>query len=408
MTDLIRFQWEWAGEEVRMVAQTKEGRKRYTIQKAYDEGLGACFEQPVFDGIRTCINHCIFCFVDQMAPGCRKSLYIKDDDYRLSFLHGSFITLTNLSEKDLVRIETERLSPLYISVHATDPAVRSTLLGRGQPDQLMEILSRLDGGGIETHCQIVLCPGYNDGLVLRATVEDLSGFGGVLSLAVVPVGLTGFRSGLPEIRPVSAEEAGELIRWAESQQQRFLADKGTRFLWLSDEFYVLAGLETPEAPVYEDYPQWENGVGRIRGLLEETEKFSLPQALPRERDLFLAGGTAAMQALEPLWDRLRKIKGLHLELLPIENRFFGPTVNVSGLLTGKCLIEGLKNRGLPRGAAVYLPDVMIRDAGDRFLDGQTVLEVSRQLGLRLVFLPQDGGELLAKLMEETQREDLPW
>jgi len=398
--DLIQFRWEWAGERVRLEVQTKVAIKRFTIHKGYDEGFGAQFERPVFDKLRTCANRCVFCFVDQMPPGCRESLYIKDDDFRLSFLQGSFVTLTNLSARDRERIENEKLSPLYVSVHATEPGVRGLLLGNKKPDRLMETMTRLSEAGIEFHCQVVLCPGYNDGEVLQRTVEDLSSLRSVLSLAVVPVGLTRFREGLAEIRPVSAGEARTLTAWAAQLQERFLNERGTRFIWLSDEFYILAGQELPDGEDYEDYSQWENGVGLVRGLLDETERYALPEALPREQCLYLAGGTAAMKALAPLWDRLSNIGGLSLKLLPLENRFFGPSVNVSGLLTGKCLIEGLGSAGLPAGAAVYLPEAMIRDTGDRFLDGMTVSEASARLGNRLVFLPQEGGALLSKLMEE--------
>lgn len=401
--DLIQFRWEWAGEEVRLDLLTNDGEKRYTVEKGYDEGFGAEFESPVFDGIRTCANRCLFCFVDQMAPGCRESLYIKDDDYRLSFLQGSYITLTNLGPEDLARIEREKLSPLYVSVHATDPEIRRRLLGREKPDGLGPLLARLGRAGIRFHCQVVLCPGYNDGAILTRTVEDLSRLKGVLSLAVVPVGLTAFRRGLPALRQVAGEGAEALIGWLEPLQRRFLKEKGTRFVWLSDEFYVLAGREFPAGVDYEDYPQWENGVGMVRNLLDEAETYGLPDALPEERRVYMAGGVSAMKALAPLWGRLRGIRGLSLELLPLENRFFGAWINVSGLLTGKCLVEGLGPLGLPAGTTVYLPETMLR--GDRFIDGMTAAEAGGRLKLRLVFLPCGGGGLLAGLLKDLGRSD---
>ena len=396
--DLIQFQWAWAGEEVRLEVETGSGIKQHIIHKQYDEGPGIRFEQAVFDGVRLCANRCVFCFVDQMAPGCRESLYVKDDDYRLSFLQGSFITLTNLAEKDLQRIEAEKLSPLYVSVHATDPLIRSRLLGRKEPDRLKQVMARLGAAGIAFHCQIVLCPGYNDGDALFRTVEDLGRLKGVLSASVVPVGITRFRQGLPPLRQVGGAEAEGLIAWLEPVQKRYLQEKGTRFIWLSDEFYILAGQAPPQAGTYEDYPQWENGIGLVRGFLEEAGQCPLPEAVTPERSLFLAGATSPMKALAPLWGRLKEIKGLKLTLLPLENCFFGPTVNVSGLLTGKCLLQGLGQHGLPPGTAVYLPDVMLRDKGDRFIDGLTVSEVSGRLGLNLVFLPPNGRELLEKLL----------
>ncbi|MDR1193379.1 MAG: DUF512 domain-containing protein, partial [Peptococcaceae bacterium] len=276
LTDLIRLRWEWAGEDVLLEAEAGGAVKTFPIKKEYDAGLGVRFETPVFDGVRRCGNRCRFCFVDQMPPGCRPSLYVKDDDFRLSFLQGSFVTLTNLGAGDWRRIERERLSPLYVSVHATDPVVRGQLLGRPGGDSLMAVLRRLDRAGIEFHGQVVLCPGDNDGPVLERTAAEFGALAGSLSLAVVPVGLTGWREGLPALRTVSSTQAGEIIDWAEGRQAEFLAAKGSRFLWLSDEFYCLAGRPVPEAVTYEDYPQWENGVGLIRGLLDEAAGYAWP------------------------------------------------------------------------------------------------------------------------------------
>ena len=405
-SDLIRFRMAWAGEEVLLEVGTSAGIKKYSIKKDYDEGPGVSFEEAVFDGIRHCANRCVFCFVDQMPPGCRESLYVKDDDFRLSFLQGSYITLTNLSGEDMERIEKEKLSPLYVSVHATDPAVRSRLLGRKEADPFAETMARLGEAGIEFHCQIVLCPGYNDGPVLLRTVEDLARMKGVLSVSVVPVGLTRYRQGLPLLRAVRPAEAETLIEAWEELQAGYLREKGSRFVWLSDEFYALADKEPPEAQTYEDYPQWENGVGLVRALLEETDQYSLPDALPGKKHLILAGGTAAMRMLEPLWRRLRRVKGLSLDIQPLENRFFGPSVNVSGLLTGKCLLEGLGALAYPPGSRVYLPEVMVRGREGLFLDGLSVAEVSRRLGLRLEFLPQNGWDMLEKLLGTEEGDGL--
>ena len=404
LRDLIEFQWEWAAEEVELRIQKADGRfQQLKVQKEYDQGFGALFERPIFDQMRLCANRCLFCFVDQMAPACRSSLYIKDDDYRLSFLQGSFVTLTNLGEKDLNRIIQEKLSPLYISVHATDPDVRSRLLGRQKKDNLLEILARLDKAGIQFHCQVVLCPGINDGEILEQTFRDLLALQGVRTLAIVPVGLTRFREKLPRLSQVDKAGARQMLSWLAEKQEQALKKKDSRFVWLSDEFYVLAEEEVPQPDVYEGYPQLENGVGLIRCLLEEAEFYELPKALAAPRKAALAGGVSAIKALLPLWQRLEKVKGLTLKLFPIENQFFGPSVNVSGLLTGTCLLKGLGRAlaegSLEQGEKVYLPGVMLRDTGDTFLDGRKVREVEETLGLKLCFLPAEGDRMLEVLLE---------
>ncbi len=403
--DLIEFQWEWAGEQVELEVLKAGGQNLLLqVEKEYDEGFGALFEEPVFDGLRLCANRCLFCFVDQMAPHCRKSLYIKDDDYRLSFLQGSFVTLTNLTEADIRRIIREKLSPLYVSVHSTDPEVRGRLLGRKGRDRLPEILRRLDQAGIEFHCQVVLCPGINDGPVLEKTFQDLLALRGALTLAVVPVGLTRFRTGLPKLPQVDNVQARQIIRWLSEKQEEAIKVKDSRFIWLSDEFYVLADSEVPDAESYEGYPQLENGVGLVRCLLEEAEFYELPQSLIQPKALTLAGGTSAMRALAPLWRRLEQIEGLKLTYLPLVNQFFGPRVNVSGLLTGQCLLkdlgEALVQGKVGAGERIFLPEIMIRDKGDAFLDGLTVKEVEERLGLTLAFLPAQGDRLLEKLLTD--------
>jgi len=399
VNDLIEFQWEWAGEYIELEIRDIAGAVRQvSVEKEYDQSLGAMFEAPLFDGTRLCANKCLFCFVDQMAPGFRPSLYVKDDDYRLSFLQGSYVTLTNLTSRDIKRIKEEKLSPLYVSVHATDPEVRSLLLGRKAKDKLLPLLEELSEAGIEFHTQVVLCPGYNDGEILEKTYQELIAIPGVLTLAVVPVGLTQFRHGLSELSMVTAAQATELIGWVEEKQKESLARRGERFVWLSDEFYVLAGRETPPAKVYEGYPQLENGVGLLRCLLEETEAFEWPQSLPAKRKLIMAGGVSAVKGLKTFWERFKAVEGLEIEVISLTNTFFGPRVNVSGLLTGRCLLAGLAH--VPTGSRVLLPEVMIRDRGDEFIDGLKVAEVEDKLGLKLVFLPADGLQMMKKIFQE--------
>lgn len=398
LKDMIEFQWEWAEEYVELKVLAASGEeKHFKIEKGYDEGLGVMFEKPLFDGTRECANQCLFCFVDQMAPGYRPSLYVKDDDYRLSFLQGSFVTLTNLGPKDRERIFKEHLSPLYVSVHATDPAVRSLMLGRRGRDRLMETLQSFAEEGIEVHTQVVLCPGYNDGPVLEKTFEDLVGLPNILSLAIVPVGLTRFRKALAPLAQIQPDEAVRLIKWVENIQTQCLKEKGTRLVWLSDEFYVLAGLEVPSAESYEGYPQLENGVGLLRCLLEETEDYAWPSKLKSPHTLYVGAGLSAASGLKPLWERFSQVQGLDLRVIPLENRFFGPTVNVTGLLTGQCLMSGLT--GLDKGSCVWLPEVMLRDMGNAFIDGTTPETVEKALGIQLRFLFSEGGALLNQLFE---------
>lgn len=399
LKDMIEFQWEWAEEYVELKVLSASGEEMvHKIEKGFDEGLGVMFEKPLFDQTRECANQCLFCFVDQMAPGYRPSLYVKDDDYRLSFLQGSFVTLTNLGPRDKERIFKEHLSPLYVSVHATEPEMRSLMLGRKGPDRLMENLQAFAEGGIQVHTQVVLCPGYNDGPVLEKTFEDLAGLPNVLSLAIVPVGLTRFRKDLVPLAQVKPEEAIKLIRWVEEVQGQCLREKGTRLIWLSDEFYVLAGLEVPPAESYEGYPQLENGVGLLRCLLEETEHFQWPEKLRSPQTLCVGAGLSAAAGLKPLWDRFAQVQGLKLKVIPLENRFFGPTVNVTGLLTGQCLLAGLT--GLEKGTRVWLPEVMLKDMGNAFIDGTTPEAVEKTLDLELRFLSSEGGALLNQLFEE--------
>lgn len=397
--DLIEFQWEWAGESITLEVRKASGEiYQLQIEKEYDQGLGAMFEAPLFDNTRLCANNCLFCFVDQMAPGFKPSLYVKDDDYRLSFLQGSFVTLTNLSARDKRRIKTEHLSPLYVSVHATDPSVRSQLLGRKAEDKLLTLLKEFDAAGIEFHTQVVLCPGYNDGEILEKTYDELMAIPGVLTMAIVPVGLTQFRQGLTEMSMVTKAQAQEMIKWVKAKQEESLKKRGTRFVWLSDEFYVLAGQEVPGEEVYEGYPQLENGVGLLRCLMAEADMYQWPEALPSKAKLILAGGLSAMKGLETLWQRLRGVEGLELELIGIPNLFFGQRVNVSGLLTGRCLLAGLAQ--VPQGSRVLLPEVMIRDRGDEFLDGLKVVAVEEELGIKLVFLPADGLAMMKHIFEK--------
>jgi len=397
-TDLISFQWEWAAEEVLLEIKRENGTTEvFEIEKDYDEPLGVHFKEAIFDQIRACANNCIFCFVQQMPPRMRPSLYIKDDDYRLSFIQGNYITLSNLDKDDLSRIKREHLSPLYVSVHTTAPELRRKMMKNPRAGEVLPIMEELSSVGIEFHTQVVACPGINDGKSLEKTYQDLRKLVGVLSLAVVPVGLTTYRHNLPKISLYEKEEASRLVAWVEKIQKIELAKGGSRFIWASDEFYFLAGLTIPLAEAYEDYSQLENGVGMVRYFWDQWQEVRLPLAIEPAREIFFVTGKLGEKVLKPVMDRLNSIQGLKVRSLSLTNTFFGPSVTVAGLLTGSCLLQGLKD--LKKGSIVFLPEAMVQSGNRKFLDDLTPNEVAQTLGIQVVVVPVDAEKVLAKIIE---------
>lgn len=392
VSDLIDFQFEWAGDEVALEVKKKDGETvLFDIEKDYDEPLGVVFASAVFDSVKLCANKCLFCFVDQMPIRMRESLYVKDDDYRLSFLQGSFITLTNLRERDIERIIKEHLSPLYVSVHATDPGLRERLLRNNRAGNLMALLHRLSGKGIEFHTQVVLCPGINDGAYLEQTYRDLFAVEGVRSLALVPVGLTKHRNGLHELMTFMKSEAQSILNWLAEKQEECRKLRGTSFIWASDEFYLQAKKEIPDYEFYEDFPQLENGVGLVRLFWAEFSRIKLPSKVDKASSLAFVTGGSGEYALKPIMERLQKICGFRPQLKVINNAFFGPKVTVTGLLTGTCLIQGLK--GIEKGSKVIIPEIMLKKNEERFLDDLLIEDVERELEIDLYHVPVDGGKL---------------
>ena len=371
------------------------GSRTLRIRKEEGEDLGLNFETYLMDRARSCANKCIFCFVDQMPPGMRDTLYYKDDDARLSFLMGNYMTLTNLSQREIQRIIDLRISPINISVHATDPELRTAMLKNPRAGECLEIMERFAKAGIEMNCQIVACPGVNDGPALARTMEDLGKLHpAVTSVAVVPVGVTKFREGLCRIEPYTKEQAVALIDQVEKFAAAFLEKQGTSLVWCSDEFYLMAGRELPEKAYYEDMDQLENGVGMLRLLLHQAV-MGLEEEEPEQTEPFsIATGLSAAPFVQEIVDNARKqcgnIKGT---VYPIINRFFGETITVSGLITGTDLIEQLRGKAL--GSRLLIPDNMLR-AGERvFLDDVTVDQVEQALGVTVVPVPADSGFDLA-------------
>ncbi len=379
VVDQIDYQALTASSDFPMEVRRADGsRLVLRVRKEDWEPLGITLDQTIVSKPRPCANHCIFCFIDQMPPGMRDTLYVKDDDWRLSLMMGNYITMTNITEAEFDRILRRRVSPLYISVHTTNPALRCRMLRNKNAGLLMERLHRLADAGLRFHCQVVLCPGWNDGEELQRTVRDLAAlYPAAQSVALVPVGLTRFREGLDVIEPYNQESAARLVKEAENLQARFLQTLGSRFVFPSDEFYCLSHLPLPEDECYEDYPQLENGVGMLRmfetdlGFAAEDEP--VPETPPRR--LVIACGTSVAPIMQGWCDRFAP-RGTVVRVKPIINRFFGESVTVSGLITGGDLVEQLQGEQCDE---ILIVRDMIRNEGDLFLDDMTVSAVRAAL-----------------------------
>ncbi len=398
--DLIDYRFLCADEVLELEALDAAGKTHcIEIEKDYDEDLGLEFETALFDGLIQCNNHCPFCFIDQQPPDKRSSLYLKDDDYRLSFLYGSYLTLTNLPQREWQRIELLRLSPLYVSVHATDPEVRIRLLKNPRAGKIREQIKWFQEKRLQIHAQVVVCPGINDSIYLEQTLRDLASFHtgevpAVASVAVVPVGLTRFRPPQDELTPVTPEKAVEVISQVRSLSQQFQRELGSTFAWLADEWFLIAGEELPCESEYEDYPQIDNGVGSIRLFLEQfaaAAKNLLPPKVPG-RKLTWVVGNAVEQAFQPLVKRLNSVEGLEVNMCALNSDYWGQSITVTGLLTGHDLL--LKLQGQDLGDGILLPNVMLKHGELIFLDDISVEEVACQLNTKI--FPVAGVEELIK------------
>ena len=379
--------------------------RKVVVRKEEWEPLGLRLDEREAMKPRHCRNRCLFCFVDQLPEGMRETLYVKDDDWRLSMMMGNYVTLTNVNDQEFDRIIARKASPLFISVHATDPQTRCEILHNKNAGSLMNRLSRLKDNGLEFHCQIVLCPGVNDGAVLKKTIEDLASlWPASRSLAIVPVGLTKHREGLASLKGFDAESARSLISDISEYQKRFLKELGTRFVFPSDEFYCLCGEPLPQNDEYEDYPQIENGVGMLRLLeqeCEEASEFLFPDGNNGTGDpetILIPTGISAQPFIEKIVNRY-KPQNTVAHVIPVINRFFGETITVTGLIVGRDLIDTL--RGIPCDR-ILLCDTMLRDQTDRFLDDTTLDEVSSALNRPICIVRNNGESLIRALwkMEE--------
>ncbi len=364
-----------------------------SIEKDQDVNLGINFKDSLFDSIKQCNNKCPFCFIDQQPSGKRKSLYIKDDDYRLSFLYGSYLTLTNLNKGDWERIAMQKLSPLFISVHATDPAVREKLLKNKKAGVILDQISWFEKNSIQIHAQIVVCPDINDGNILEKSILELAEFytktsQTVLSVAIVPVGLTKFRPENDGLKSISPEYAIKTIRMVERIQASLQSTLGTRFCWLADEWYLIGGINLPSYKTYENMSQVSNGVGSIRNFLKILSKKSnnLPKKIKQPKKVSWIVGKLVYEALIPTVKKLNLIDGLELNLYGLPSIYWGQDQVVTGLLTGEDLIHGLKNKDL--GEAVYIPSIMLKLNTDLFLDDKNIKEVENQLNTKIHVLDE--------------------
>ncbi|MBX5437793.1 MAG: DUF512 domain-containing protein [Alicyclobacillaceae bacterium] len=406
IVDIVDLQFALATEDMELEVRKADGEVWILeVEKDYDEGLGVEWEHPTVDRVRLCHNKCVFCFVDQIPKGMRKTLNVRDDDYRLSFLHGNFVTLTNVKDEELERIARLKMSPLNISVHTTNPELRVKMLGNRRSGEILRQIAFLAEHGIEMHTQIVLCPGWNDGPELDRTIQDLYPFyPAVRTLSVVPVGLTKHRRGLPELRPCTSDEARQVIDQVDRWQGRLQPLLGASFVHAADEFYVLADRDVPPAHRYDEFAQTENGVGVIRTFLDEWE--DAWQRAPRRvkghsRSVVVVTGVSAAKVIQRSLDQLRGIEGLRVRVHPVVNDFYGHYVTVAGLLTGRDIVAQLQGT-VADVDTVLLPDIMLRDDDDVFLDDYTVEQLCRELNKPVTVVPATGMGLLYGVLGYTQ------
>ena len=401
--DVLDYRFYMTAERLTLLVQSPDGEKRRVrIRKGEYEDLGLDFETYLMDEQRSCRNKCVFCFIDQMPPGMRETLYFKDDDARMSFLYGNYITLTNLSEHDIERTIRMKISPINISVHTTNPELRCRMMNNRFAGKALDIMQRLANAGIAMNAQLVLCPGLNDGEELKRSLRDLLKLAPTLkTISCVPVGLTKYRDNLYPLRPYTKDEAAATIDLIDSFGDQALEAFGDRICYVSDEFYLLAGRKLPAPAFYGDFNQLENGVGMLT-LQRQQFEMALEDFEPddKPRSLSVVTGLAAAPQIKELVSLAEKRwPGLHCTVYPVVNDFFGHNITVAGLITGRDMIAQLKGKDL--GERLLFPDVMLRFHTDVFLDDITQSQIEDELGVPMVPVQADDGyELLRNMIEE--------
>lgn len=401
--DIIEYRFLLSDEYLELEIQ-KQNREVYIyeIEKDYDDDLGIEFTNPIIDKAKSCRNKCVFCFIDQLPKGMRETLYFKDDDSRLSFLQGNFVTLTNMSEEDINNIIKYRISPINISVHTTNPELRKTMIKNKFAGNLYSIMERLAEAQIQMNCQIVLCPGYNDKKELERTVSDLAKlYPYVNSVAAVPVGITKHRDHLPNLEIFNKQTAGETIDQVEKLHHKYLKELGTRFIFLSDEFYIMANRKLLNYDEYEGFIQFENGVGMIskfeREIKDYLENLSEDYKSKIKKVSIATGHSAYEFMCEMAKCIMEKCPNVQIDVYKIINNFFGDTITVSGLVTATDIIDQLKDKDL--GETLYIPRSMLKADEEIFLDNITLEEISNIMEIEVVPCLNEGKDFIDKILK---------
>ena len=400
--DVLDFDFYMAEQNVTMTFKCGDGK--YKVVKAQNTDCGLEFETYLMDKQQHCKNKCIFCFIDQLPKGLRPSLYFKDDDSRLSFLFGNYITLTNISEHEVQRIIDMHISPVNVSVHTMNPELRVKMMKNKNAGESLKILKRFADAGIKMNTQLVLCPGINDGAELRRSIEELSAlYPSVQSIAAVPVGITKFRDGLEKLEPYNKETAGETIDIIEEYSQKFRKEFGIGLCYPADEFFIKAEREIPSVEYYDGFPQFDNGVGMVRSFTDDfLDEMEYCNETPSYKKVTMATGADFYPFLNELCKKAEEKYNIKIQVKKIVNHFFGETITVSGLVTGIDLYEQLKDSEL--GEYLLLPSSMISDYTNhtenknKFLDDMTIEELEERLNTKIILTNGDGGQVLKDIL----------
>jgi len=401
--DIIEYRYLTNDEHLTLLVQKPDGEEwEIELEKDFDEELGIDFDDHFLNSPKRCSNKCLFCFIDQLPKGMRRTLYFKDDDSRLSFLQGNFVTLTNMSDEDIDRIIKYHISPINVSVHTTNPELRIRMLNNKKAGRIMEILKKLTSSGIYINCQIVACPGINDGKELERTLNDLfSMYPYISNVAVVPLGVTKYRQGLEKLDTYDKKTATDIILLMEDLQKGFIEKASTPFARLADEFYIMAERKLPEYEHYGDFEQLEDGIGMIRFFENAVgESLDNMDSKIKQGSIAIITGTSAAPYIRSILKEAEAKLGISINVYDVKNEFFGETITVAGLLTAGDIIKQLKGRISEKTALI--PSSMLKAGEDVFLDDVTVSELQEALGVKIRVCSYTGEDLISTIIEEVE------